>query len=232
MASSVRAARLLDAALKESSPKWCSLYAVLHAPFLGCLCYVLAFRLELPYWLHSIVEAILVQFAMLLFQFSSAGVVLCVLMSLSLICRGGICLVTALRECVIARWRRMPWGDFRDDFCSAFGFICIGILTNLGSVLLLWPAFGAFTYISKVYFRWDPDVFEPYTPIFGNSTMTTIVDSGFRNSMTGIWMGILYLVFMTLFCFAHLPDGAQARNRVSWGNFLVTVTVFIYYLLT
>jgi hypothetical protein len=70
MASSVRAARLLDAALKESSLAWSLLYVALHASFLGYLCYVLAFRLELPHWLHWVnftVERLLLSFASFIF---------------------------------------------------------------------------------------------------------------------------------------------------------------------
>jgi hypothetical protein len=52
MASSIRAARLLDAALKESSQKYQFSYVALHAPFLGYIGYALAFQLELPPWLQ------------------------------------------------------------------------------------------------------------------------------------------------------------------------------------
>jgi hypothetical protein len=43
MASSIRATRLLDSALKESSKKWWTPYVALHTPFFGYLYYVLTF---------------------------------------------------------------------------------------------------------------------------------------------------------------------------------------------
>lgn len=219
--------------VRKSSGNWKALYVVLHVPFLVYLCYALAFRLELPYWLHwmsSIVEFVLLLIGWGVYAVSVIGVTLLVTLSLFLLCSGGISLLIYLCEPLTARWRRVPRDHISDNLSSVFESIGIGILVSLGGLLLLWLGLGAYTYNSKLLTGWRDYGYVLYTPLFGNSTVSNLVDSGFTNSISGIWMIILLFVLISVFRGVFLSGGAKARNRVSWGNFLVTLLVFLYYL--
>lgn len=96
MALSLRAARLLDAALKENYWKWNWLYVALHAPFLGYICYALAFQLELPPWLHwvgTIIEILLAMISRLVLLACLYGTILGVPHSLVIVIVGIVRLV-------------------------------------------------------------------------------------------------------------------------------------------
>lgn len=224
-ASSIRAARSLYAALKESSRKWWSLYVALHAPFLGYICYVLVFRLELPHWMSFIVMFICYLIAYFAYLICFSLIIFGMPWSLYKVLSGSFLLVISLYERFAAGRGRTSWSDVWEDYISA-------LLGILGSPLILWIGLGAFTYRSKMLRELYPDRYEPYIPMFGNSTMNTIVDSGFTKTVTGVWIIILFFVLITIFCVVLLPGSTQARHRVSWGNLLVTVSVFIYYLIT
>lgn len=221
MASSIRAARSLDRALKESSSWLWSIYVALHAPFLGYMCYVLVFQLELPHWVNAAVENILWIIAGVAGLGSFVLLIFGVLWLVYLIC---VRLLVSL--CEGSDIAQIAWGNVSGIFIYGL----IGVV--LGSPLLLWTGLGCFTYYSKLTSKWNPDKYGSYTPIFGNSTMDIIVDSGFTKSVAGVWMLILFLILIMILCAVLLPYGARAQGRVSWSNFLLTVSVFIYYLMT
>jgi hypothetical protein len=229
MASSIRTARLLDAALKESSRKYQFLYVALHAPFLGYICYALAFQLELPPWLQWFSRGVEIFFAIAaqcVLYICFFGVIVGVPLSLLLVLAGVVSLAITPFARLAPGWTPILQGRF--ETFNSLRLVLYGLLGSLGSLLLLWLGLGLLTYYSKALIAKDGT----YEPLFGNSALGTTLDSGLMASICSVWTIILFCFLLLIFCGVLLPHGAGSQNRVSWGNFIITVISFIYYLIT
>ncbi|KAH8748960.1 hypothetical protein F5882DRAFT_421692 [Hyaloscypha sp. PMI_1271] len=220
MASSVRAARLVDAELKESSSRWWSLYTGLHAPLLGYLCYSLTFRLVLPHWVSTILFVCRISISMVALTFILP---LCFISCI-------VNIASYIVNMVGASWTQIR---LEANEITLRKLVTGFPVVVLGGPLILWIELGTLTYILKECAEVSP-VTDAYTALFKNSTMNFIVDSGFTRSVHGLWAVILFLVSMIVFWHVLLPTAirAEATYRVSLRTFVVTISVFIYYLVT
>jgi hypothetical protein len=122
----------------------------------------------------------------------------------------------------------MPILQRRFEALNSLRLVLYGLLGSLGSLLLLWLGLSTLMYRIKSLTAKDG----PYEPLFGSSTLGTTLDSGLMASICSVWTIILFYSLLLIFCSVLLPDGAGSQNRVSWGNFIITVISFIYYLIT
>jgi hypothetical protein len=114
------------------------------------------------------------------------------------------------------------------------------LLLLLGSPLLLYMSFGNLIYTSRIFNNPTDNNGTDYNILsFSSPTLGMLVDSGYRNIVTGLWLlvllGLSACVFYYGICMEHEegPSGKQdLRERISVRNALFTATIFIWYMVT
>jgi len=210
MASSVRVARILNAELNAKTTGWQAIYVIMHLPFLGYLSYLFAFRFTFPrglHWLGWFLQHLLAFIAAIVSRLCGTAFVGCVF--------GGIL------------------------FLSANYFVAL-MLLFIGAPLSIYLFFANWTYSQKV---WPSPKYnngtDEYVPLFTNPTLDMLVDTAYRNTITGVWLlmvlALLTTVFCALLCWQDedsLSGRRNLRKRVSIGNAVIAVGMFLWYILT
>ncbi|KAI9780257.1 MAG: hypothetical protein M1839_006817 [Geoglossum umbratile] len=227
VANSVRTAQLLDDKLQKEAIFWKAVYAAFHLPILSYLSYLLTFHLTFPHWLSwlgNIFQGILVIMATIIFYLSLLAVMICIFAGLRF-------LVLTIIRCA--------YPDNSQDEGPCYNLRNGLLLLLLALPVLIWLGTANLTYARKTRPTHRFNNNGTYHPIFTNPTLDMLVDSGYRKIVAGIWL-LLILVWLTLiFCFTfffQFEEGSAGkrslRKRVSVGNALIAVAVFIWYIVT